>query len=84
MARIDYQKAFEKVPHSWIIKSLELLGINDSYNIYQKGYDNLENMHVPTNRKLGFRNRRYKNTMWDIARRLTVTTVILHLFNSPY
>jgi hypothetical protein len=29
MARIDYQKAFDRVPHSWIIKSLELIGINN-------------------------------------------------------
>jgi len=29
MAWIDYQKAFGKVPHSWIIKSLELIGINN-------------------------------------------------------
>ena len=28
MTRIDYQKAFDCVPHSWIIKSLELIGIN--------------------------------------------------------
>ena len=28
MATIDYQKAFDRVPHSWIIKSLELIGIN--------------------------------------------------------
>ena len=27
MAWIDYQKAFDRVPHSWIIKSLELIGI---------------------------------------------------------
>jgi hypothetical protein len=25
MAWTDYQKAFDKVPHSWIIKSLELI-----------------------------------------------------------
>jgi hypothetical protein len=24
----DYQKAFDRAPHSWIIKSLELIGIN--------------------------------------------------------
>ena len=29
MAWIDYQKAFDRVPHSWIIKSLELIGINN-------------------------------------------------------
>ena len=27
-AWIDYQKAFERVPYSWKIKSLELIGIN--------------------------------------------------------
>jgi hypothetical protein len=29
MAWIDYQKAFDRVPRSWIIKSLELIGINN-------------------------------------------------------
>ena len=29
MAWIDYQKAFDRIPHSWIIKSLELIGINN-------------------------------------------------------
>jgi len=24
---MDYQKVFDRVPHSWIIKSLELIGI---------------------------------------------------------
>jgi hypothetical protein len=28
MAWIDYQKAFDRVPQSWIIKSLETIGIN--------------------------------------------------------
>jgi hypothetical protein len=26
---MDYQKAFDREPHSWIIKSLELIGINN-------------------------------------------------------
>jgi hypothetical protein len=29
MAWTDYQKAFGRVPQSWIIKSLELIGINN-------------------------------------------------------
>jgi len=29
MLWIDYQKSFDRVPHSWIIKSLELIGINN-------------------------------------------------------
>jgi hypothetical protein len=28
MAWINYQKAFDRVPHSWIIKSAEIIGIN--------------------------------------------------------
>jgi hypothetical protein len=28
-AWIDYQKAFDSVPHSWIEKSTELLGVNN-------------------------------------------------------
>jgi hypothetical protein len=28
-AWIDYQKAFHSVPHSWIEKSTELIGVND-------------------------------------------------------
>jgi len=29
MAWNDYQKAFNRVPHNWIIKYLELIGINN-------------------------------------------------------
>jgi hypothetical protein len=28
MAWTDYQKAFDNVPHSWIEKSIELIGVN--------------------------------------------------------
>jgi hypothetical protein len=36
MAWIDYQKAFDRVPHSWIIKSLELIGINNKVITFTK------------------------------------------------
>jgi hypothetical protein len=36
MAWIDYQKAFDRMPHSWIIKSLELIGINDKVISFTK------------------------------------------------
>ena len=36
MAWIDYQKAFDRVPHSWIIKSLELIGINNKIKSFTK------------------------------------------------
>jgi len=36
MAYIDYQKAIDSVPHSWIIKSLELIGINNKIISFTK------------------------------------------------
>ena len=36
MAWIDYQKAFDRVPHRWIIKSLELIGINNKFISFTK------------------------------------------------
>ena len=36
MAWIDCQKAFYRVPHSWIIKSLELIGINNKVISFTK------------------------------------------------
>jgi hypothetical protein len=36
MVWIVYQKAFDRVPHSWIIKSLELIGINNKVIAFTK------------------------------------------------
>jgi hypothetical protein len=36
MAWIDYQKVFDRVPHSWIIKYLELIGINNKVIAFTK------------------------------------------------
>jgi len=36
MACIDYQKIFDRMPHSWIIKSLELIGINNKVISFTK------------------------------------------------
>jgi hypothetical protein len=36
MAWIDYHKAFDRVPHSWIIKSLEPMGINNKIISFTK------------------------------------------------
>ena len=33
---MDYHKAFDRVPHSWIIKSLELIGINNKVILFTK------------------------------------------------
>jgi hypothetical protein len=34
MAWIDFQKVFDRVPHSWIIKSLEIIGITKETMTY--------------------------------------------------
>jgi hypothetical protein len=36
MAWIDYQNAFDRVPHSWIIKSLEIIGIKNKVIAFTK------------------------------------------------
>jgi hypothetical protein len=36
MAQIDYEKAIDRVPHSWIINSLELIGINNKIISFTK------------------------------------------------
>jgi len=34
VAWTDYQKAFDRVPHNWIIKSLDLIGINNKILVF--------------------------------------------------
>jgi len=36
MALTDYRKAFDRVPHSWIIKPLQLIGINNKVISFTK------------------------------------------------
>jgi len=36
MAWTDYQDAFDSVPHNWVIKSLELIGINNKILSFTK------------------------------------------------
>jgi len=36
VAWIDYRKAFDRVPHSYIIKSLEIIGINTKVILFTK------------------------------------------------
>ena len=46
MAWIDYQKALDSVPHSWIIKSLELIGINNKVISFIKRVMNYWKTHM--------------------------------------
>jgi hypothetical protein len=36
MTWIDYQKEFDSVPHSWVEKSIELVGVNSNLVIFCK------------------------------------------------
>ena len=84
MVWIDYQKAFDRVPHSWIIKSLELIGINNKVISFTKRVMT----YWKTRMCLHAENKRIetedKNTMWNISRRLTITIAILHLLNPSH
>jgi len=105
MAWVDFQKAFNSVPHSWIIISLKLTGINNkiipftkkamSYwkpSMHQSYWKtSMRLSYCKTSMRLSYwktsmrlhrrednRNRRCTNTMWNISRRLIITTAILH------
>ena len=83
MSRNDYQRAFDRVPHSSITKSLELIWINNKVVSFTKKIMSYWRtcMRLHTENKYANRNRRHKNTMWNISRRLTITTAVLHLLN---
>jgi len=51
MAWTDYQKAFDRMPHSWIIKSLEIMGINTKVISFTKKVMGYWRIHVPRRRK---------------------------------
>jgi len=40
IAWIDYQKAFDSVPHSWVVKSIAFMGVNSKtvrfFNLFMK------------------------------------------------
>jgi hypothetical protein len=54
MAGIDYQKAFDRVPHSWIIKSLELIGVNNKVMALTKKATTYWRPHVCLHTENGF------------------------------
>ena len=79
MAWIDYQKAFDKVPHSYIIKSLETIGINTKVILFTKkvmGYRRIR-MRLHAENKL-IETEDIK-ILWNISRGLTIITAILYL-----
>ena len=82
---MDYQKAFDRLPHSWVINSLELIGINNKVISFTKKVMNYwkTRMCLHAENKL-IETEDIKNTMWNISRRLTITTVILHLLDPSH
>ena len=84
MAWIDYQKAFDRVPHSWIIKSLDLIGINNKFISFSKKVMTYWKTRMCLHAENKLIEREDKNTTWNISRRLTFTTAILHLLDPSH
>ena len=42
-ARIDYKKAFDSVPHSWILQMYKIHP--DTYNIHRREHEPMEDQH---------------------------------------
>jgi hypothetical protein len=81
MAWIDYQKAFDRVPHSWIIKPLELIGINNKVISFTKKVMPHWKTRMCLHAEQKLIKTRHKNRMWNISGRLAITTAILHFFD---
>ena len=84
MAWTDYQKAFDRVPHSWIIKSLELIGINNKVTSFTKKAMNYWKTRMCLHAENKVIETEDKNKIWNISRRLTFTTDILHLLDPSH
>ena len=84
MAWIDYQTAFDRMPHSWIIKSLELIGINNKVILFTKKVMNYWKTHMCLHAENRVIETEDKNTMRNISRRLTMTTATLHLLDPSH
>jgi len=84
MAWTDYQKVFDRVPHSWIIKSLESIGINNKVILFTKMVMSYWRTRMRLHKENKLIETKDNNTLWNISRRLTITTVILHLLNPSH
>jgi hypothetical protein len=85
IAWIDYQKVFDRVPHSWIIKSIEIIGINTkviSFTQKVMGYWRTR-MRLHTENKL-IETEDIIIQCWNISRELTITTAILYLLTPSH
>ena len=81
MAWIDYQKPFDRVPHSCIIKSLELIGINNKVILFAKKVMTYWKTRLclhAENKLIETEDIKYNV---EYLRKLTFTTAILHLLD---
>jgi len=81
---MDYQKAFDRVLHSWIIKSLELIVINNKVISFTKKVMTYWKTRMCLRAENKLIETEDKNTMWNISRTLTITTFILHLLDPSH
>jgi hypothetical protein len=84
MARIDYQKAFDRVSHSWIIKYLELTGINNKIISFAKKIMSHWRTWICVHTENKLIETEDRNTMCNNPRRLIITTTVLHFLNPPH
>jgi hypothetical protein len=84
MAWVEYQKTFGRMPHSWIIKSLELVGINNKMIAFTKKAMTYWRSRMRLQAENELIETEDIKIMWDISRRLAITIDILHLFDSSY
>jgi hypothetical protein len=67
------------VPYSWIIKSLELIGINNKVIAFTKKAMTYWRTCMRLNAENKLIETEYKNAIWDISRRFAITIATLHL-----
>ena len=73
MAWIDYKKAYDLVPQSWIINCLKIYKISlETINFIEKNHEKLESWINSRRKKLGWN----KDPKRDFPRRCTITPTI--------
>ena len=83
MAWIDYRKAFDNVPHSWIRKTLEMYSVPHYHKVQSREYEILENNHAIQPFQWINLVQEDRNQMWHFSRRLFITSAFLHCPRCP-
>jgi len=82
VAWIDYQKAFDSVPHSWVEKSVELVGVNSKIVRFCKLSMEKWNTRLFLNKAGSNAVTTHSNTKRNIPRGLSLAITLLHSTHS--